>query len=72
MGADRAQVRDLVVYDGQTAVGFVRSYGSTHVAYDTGGNLVGRFASQQAAVRAIPSKTAPARNGRGRAGRGSI
>jgi hypothetical protein len=63
--------RDLVVYDGQTAVGFIRRFSDIFAAYDSGGKLVGRFANQRAAVAAIPAyrDSAPGRHGRSRAGR---
>jgi hypothetical protein len=64
----------MVIYDGQTAVGFVRKFTDTFAAYDSGGDLVWRFADQRAAMAAIPTcrNTAPARDGRSRAGRGSL
>jgi hypothetical protein len=63
--------RDLVVYDGQTAVGFIRKFSDIFAAYDSGGKLVGRFANERAAMAAIPTvqNTAPTRRGRSRAGR---
>jgi hypothetical protein len=47
---------DLVVYDGRVAVGFVREFTGIFVAYGDGGKLIGRFASQGEALRAIPAE----------------
>jgi hypothetical protein len=51
----RGQDCDVLVYDGREAVGWVRPIGSVFVAYGAGGKLLGRYPSQQQAVRAIPS-----------------
>jgi hypothetical protein len=51
-----ANARDLIIYDGRDAIGFIRIFKSVFVAYGDGGRLIGRFPTQQAALRAIPSR----------------
>jgi hypothetical protein len=49
--------RDLVAYDGRDPVGFIRKFSdSAFAAYDGGGRYLGRFPTQQAALRAIPAR----------------
>jgi hypothetical protein len=59
---NKAPNRDVVVYDGRDAVGFIRRFTDMYAAYDAGGRLLGRFRSQREALRAIPARarrTAP-------------
>jgi hypothetical protein len=44
----------LSVYDGHTWRGSVAEVRGAFIAYDTAGNLVGKFSSFRAAVRAVP------------------
>ena len=53
----KVQASDLVAYDGTTAVGWVRRYGGTFVAYDMHGKLRGRFATQLRAMRGYEAYT---------------
>ena len=52
-----AGAHDLVAYDGRDPVGFIRKFSdSAFAAYDDGGRYIGRFPTQQAALRAIPER----------------
>jgi hypothetical protein len=44
-----------VIYDGRDLAGRIRRYTNVVVAYDAGGKLVGRYPTQQQALRAIPA-----------------
>ena len=44
----------LAAYDGTVFAGTVSLHGKTYTAHDAKGRLLGRYASQREAVRAIP------------------